>query len=39
MARYIVLYSAPLSVAERFAQATPAEAARGVGEGFTAKVF
>jgi hypothetical protein len=30
MGRYIVLYSAPLSVAERFAQAAPEEAAKGV---------
>ncbi|RMI27736.1 hypothetical protein [Nocardia stercoris] len=30
MKRYIVLYLAPLSVAERFAQATPAEAAKGM---------
>jgi hypothetical protein len=28
--RYIVLYSAPLSVSDRFAQATAAEAAAGV---------
>ncbi len=30
MGRYIVLYEAPLGVAERFAQATPEEAAAGV---------
>ncbi|MGW4121628.1 hypothetical protein [Nocardia sp. NPDC004711] len=30
MKRYIVLYLAPLSVAERFAQATPAEAVKGM---------
>ena len=30
MGRYIVLYEAPLDVAERFAQATPEEAAAGV---------
>ncbi|MEC3955910.1 hypothetical protein VMT65_22945 [Nocardia sp. CDC153] len=30
MQRYIVLYRAPLSVAQRFAQATPAEAAEGM---------
>ncbi|MVU82067.1 hypothetical protein GPX89_33115 [Nocardia sp. ET3-3] len=30
MKRYIVLYLAPLSVAERFAQATPEEAAKGM---------
>ncbi|MFB7718917.1 MULTISPECIES: hypothetical protein [unclassified Nocardia] len=30
MKRYIVLYLAPLSVAQRFAQATPAEAAEGM---------
>jgi len=29
MRRYIVLYQAPLSVAERFAQATPEEAMKG----------
>ena len=30
MQRYIVLYYAPLSVAERFAQATPDEAMKGM---------
>ncbi|MFJ4651566.1 hypothetical protein ACIP5Y_09875 [Nocardia sp. NPDC088792] len=30
MKRYIVLYRAPLSVAERFARATPEEAAKGL---------
>ncbi|MEO5805958.1 hypothetical protein [Devosia sp.] len=30
MGRYIVLYQAPLSVAERFAQATPEEAMKGM---------
>jgi hypothetical protein len=30
MARYIVLYEAPLGVAERFAQATPEEALAGL---------
>ncbi len=30
MSRFIVLYQAPLGVAERFAQATPEEAAAGV---------
>ncbi|MFF0636307.1 hypothetical protein ACFYTS_27805 [Nocardia sp. NPDC004151] len=30
MNRYVVLYLAPQSVAERFAQATPAEAAKGM---------
>ncbi len=30
MGRYVVLYEAPLGVAERFAQATPEEAAAGV---------
>jgi hypothetical protein len=30
MGRYVVLYEAPLGVAERFAQATPEEAAVGV---------
>jgi hypothetical protein len=30
MKRYVVLYLAPLSVAERFARATPAEAAKGM---------
>lgn len=30
MIRYIVLYYAPLDVAERFAQATPEEAAKGL---------
>jgi hypothetical protein len=30
MKRYIVLYYAPLAVAERFAQATPAEAMKGM---------
>jgi hypothetical protein len=30
MGRYIVLYQAPLGVAERFAQATPEEAMAGV---------
>jgi hypothetical protein len=30
MGRYIVLYEAPLGVAERFAQATPEEAAAGL---------
>ena len=30
MTRYIVLYRAPLAVAERFAQATPEEAAAGM---------
>ncbi len=30
MRRYIVLYQAPLQVAERFAQATPEEAMKGV---------
>lgn len=30
MGRYIVLYSAPLAVAERFAQATPEEAMKGM---------
>jgi hypothetical protein len=30
MGRYIVLYEAPLGVAERFAQAAPEEAAAGV---------
>ncbi|MGH9080473.1 MAG: hypothetical protein ACRDYE_10450 [Acidimicrobiales bacterium] len=30
MGRYIVLYEAPLGVAERFAQATPEEAVEGV---------
>jgi hypothetical protein len=30
MRRYIVLYYAPLSVAARFAQATPAEAIKGL---------
>ncbi|PYE50458.1 hypothetical protein [Deinococcus yavapaiensis] len=30
MRRYIVLYQAPLTVAERFAQATPEEAMKGV---------
>src|SRR5689334_22873136 len=30
MRRYIVLYSAPKSVAERFAQATPQEAQQGL---------
>lgn len=30
MQRYIVLYYAPLSVAERFAQATPEEAMKGM---------
>jgi len=30
MTRYIVLYHAPLAVAERFAQATPEEAAKGL---------
>ena len=30
MKRYIVLYSAPMEVAQRFAQATPEEAAQGM---------
>ena len=30
MGRYIVSYHAPMAVAERFAQATPEEAAKGV---------
>ncbi len=30
MSRYVVLYHAPVAVAERFAQATPEEAAVGV---------
>jgi hypothetical protein len=30
MGRYIVLYEAPLGVAERFAQATPEEAMKGM---------
>lgn len=30
MNRYIVLYHAPLAVAERFAQATPEQAAKGM---------
>ena len=30
MSRFIVLYQAPLGVAERFAQATPEEAATGM---------
>ncbi len=30
MGRYIVLYDAPLAVAERFAQATPEEAMKGM---------
>lgn len=30
MTRYIVLYYAPLDVAQRFAQATPEEAAKGL---------
>ncbi len=30
MRRYIVLYKAPLSVAQRFAQATPEEAMKGM---------
>lgn len=30
MNRYVVLYLAPLSVAERFAQVTPTEAAKGM---------
>jgi hypothetical protein len=33
MGRYIVLYQAPLGVAERFAQATPEEAAAGLQRG------